>query len=66
MKKPSAKNTAYRNKSHELLDRFSDRQLCKLKPMTRNVAIEFWNEANRCDMSQRVKDHFQRELQRLK
>jgi len=40
--------------------------LLKLVPMTKDVAVRYWNAANRQGVGDRVKDHFKEQLQKYR
>jgi hypothetical protein len=62
----STETSEYRNDAHKDMIRFEPRILCKIKPMTEEIALEHWNEANRTEQPEEVKQHFKRELQRFR
>lgn len=56
----------YRNDAHKDMVRLDPDTLCRIKPMTEKIALMHWNEANRTEQLEKVKQHFKRELQKFK
>jgi len=62
----STETAEYRNDAHKDMIRLNPDTLCRIKPMTEQIALEHWNEANRTEQPERVREHFKRELQRFR
>jgi len=56
----------YQTDADRHIAEWDNKTLLKLVPMTQKVALRYWNAANRQDAKDRVKDHFQEQLQKYR
>lgn len=66
VRKSNTDSKDYASKEAETVSNFSDQMLMDIVPMNKESAIRYWNESQRQDASQEVKDHFKACMQRLK
>jgi len=58
--------TSYQTDADRHIAEWEKNTLLKLVPMTKPVALGYWNAANRQDANKQVKDHFKEQLQKYR